>query len=98
MGYLRLLWQDFVVHLLFEGGEVCEDCGRGYPLWRALDDLWWSVMDGPGGLLCPGCFDRRADECGIQVHLWAVPWRRAVDAEIYAKSEAAYQLQRASRG
>src|SRR5579872_7127106 len=65
-GLARLLWEDFAVHVLFEGGEVCQDCGRRYPLWHADYDenLWERVIGHGGGLLCPGCFDRRAREAG----------------------------------
>lgn len=60
-GMLRLLWHDFVTHGLFgPGGERCQDCGRDYPLWHADGDLWDRVHGGPGGLLCPHCFDRQA--------------------------------------
>ena len=77
-GYLRLLWEDFVIHLLFEGGEVCQDCGRRYPLWHADYDenLWERVIGHGGGLLCPSCFARRAAEAGISVEFVAVEWQR----------------------
>lgn len=52
-----------------EDGEHCQDCGRTYGLmgwWRAEDDLWFAVTDRRyGGLFCPDCFGRRAQEKGI---------------------------------
>ncbi len=77
VGLVRLLWEDFVVHVLFEGGEVCQDCGRRYPLWHADWDanLWERVIGHGGGLLCPSCFDRRAAEAGVSVEFIAVEWR-----------------------
>jgi hypothetical protein len=76
-GYLRLLWED-AIHVLFEGGEVCQDCGRRYPLWHADRDtrLWERVIGHGGGLLCPSCFDRRATEAGVSVEFIAVEWQR----------------------
>ena len=48
--------------------EFCHDCGRTQPLvWHAPDDLWADVMgrtDG-GGVVCPECFDKRADGLGL---------------------------------
>lgn len=82
VGLVRLLWEDFVIHVLFEGGEVCQDCGRRYPLWHADYDanLWERVRERVighgGGLLCPSCFDRRATEAGISVEFVAVEFQR----------------------
>lgn len=75
--WLRLLWQDFVVHGLFgPGGEVCQDCGRGYPLWHAEKDLWSRIVGGSGGMLCPSCFDRRARRLGLDIEFRAMPFER----------------------
>jgi hypothetical protein len=64
-GHLRMYWQDFVIHVLFEGGEICQDCGRGYVLWWAPDDLYREVHGSSGGLLCPACFSRKAETHGL---------------------------------
>jgi hypothetical protein len=72
VGYCRLLWHDFVIHPLFVGHEVCQDCGRGYPLWHAEGDLWDRVHGSPGGLLCPHCFDRQAQEAGFSIEFRAI--------------------------
>lgn len=66
--WLRLAWHDFITHaLLNRGGERCQDCGRGYPLWRAGNDLYVEVVGNDGGLFCPSCFGRRAEAQGIVV-------------------------------
>jgi hypothetical protein len=46
-------------------GELCEECGLNYVLWHAPDDLYTEVVGCAGGLLCPACFDRIADDQGI---------------------------------
>jgi hypothetical protein len=63
----RMWWADFVLHPLFEIGERCQDCGRAFPLWRAPDDLYSDVYGSPHGILCPGCFSRRATAKGMVV-------------------------------
>ena len=53
--------------------EYCEDCGARSPLvWWSPDDLWTELTghrpaggDNMPGLLCPRCFDRRAQLRGI---------------------------------
>jgi len=76
-GLLRMWWSDFVIHPLFEGTEICEDCGRGYPLWATSTKTWQELMDGNAGLLCPTCFCDRMEKRGVIVQLLAVPWDRA---------------------
>lgn len=68
---LRLWWADFVVHPLFEIGERCQDCGRGFPAWEAADDLYAEVYGTLRGILCPGCFDGRAAARGVRVRFEA---------------------------
>lgn len=75
-GLLRMWWHDFVVHPLFTGTEICEDCGRGYVLWRADDELWREAMGCARGLLCPTCFERRLDKKGVIVIFTASVFRR----------------------
>ena len=79
-GYLRMLWYDFVIHPLFEGTEICEDCGRLYVLWYAPEDLWELAMGCPAGLLCPACFSERCEEKGVVVEFKATVFldKRAV--------------------
>ncbi len=45
--------------------EYCKVCGRRQQLlWHAPDDLWFELNGGEGGVLCPRCFDQRAQEAG----------------------------------
>jgi hypothetical protein len=72
MGYLRLLYHDFITHGLFgPGSERCQDCGHDYVLWYAEGDLWERVRNTTGGLLCPGCFDRQAKAVGLSIEFRA---------------------------
>lgn len=68
---LRLWWADFVIHVLFEDGERCGDCGRGYPAWGAPDDLWLLIKGNRFGTLCPACFVRRCRGIGLAVRFQA---------------------------
>jgi hypothetical protein len=72
---LRMYWHD-IGHVLFEGTETCQDCGRRFALWRAPDDLWREVYGSAGGILCPLCFGRQAREAGIIVMFEARVLRR----------------------
>jgi hypothetical protein len=73
VAWLRLVWHDFIAHgVLNRGGERCQECGRGYVLWRAPDALYEDVHGSCGGLLCPACFERQAAEKGISVEFRAV--------------------------
>lgn len=69
---LRLWWADFVLHPLFGIGERCQDCGRGFVLWRAPDELYTVVYGSLRGILCPACFSRRGAAKGITVAFEAV--------------------------
>jgi hypothetical protein len=70
-GLARLCWHDFVIHVLFEGGERCQDCGRSYAPWLASDSLYREVYGSLRGLLCPLCFSRRAEAKGLPVRFEA---------------------------
>jgi hypothetical protein len=69
---LRQLWSAYV---LGKDGEACQLCGRDYLLWHADDDLYglvtrrWPRPGGEcgGGLFCLACFDRLADEQGLDL-------------------------------
>lgn len=46
--------------------EFCLDCGVKQPLvWHASNDLWMKVMKHSGGVVCPTCFDKRAEAQGL---------------------------------
>jgi hypothetical protein len=77
---LRQAWGAYV-----EGDDRarCQDCGQGYPAWRASDHLFglvtgrWRRQDGESasGVFCPGCFDRMAVAKGID-NVWFVATTR----------------------
>src|SRR5436189_74128 len=51
--------------------EFCHDCGRRQPLIWHADDNVWEVITGRtdgGGVLCPQCFDRRAEAVGVMLY------------------------------
>lgn len=51
--------------------EYCQDCGvRQELVWHSPDDLWAELTEQPvdtdmGGVLCPECFSRHAEQRGI---------------------------------
>jgi hypothetical protein len=54
--------------------EFCHRCGRRQPLvWRTDDDLWAAVMGGPGGVLCPECFNKAMWKRGFLLY-----WRASI--------------------
>jgi hypothetical protein len=60
--------------------EVCHSCGSAVAVvWAAKDEDWRKVVGGPGGILCPKCFDSRAEKRGLVFAYIAVPladgWR-----------------------
>lgn len=46
----------------------CHECGALNPSWHAPNELWNRVMGGPNGIICPVCFQAKADAMGIVVH------------------------------
>ena len=67
-------------HVLFEGTEICQDCGRHFVLWWAQGDLWRQVYGSDSGILCPACFSRKARAAGIVVLFEARPLSEAMAA------------------
>lgn len=57
---------------------LCQDCAGPNRVWFAPSPLWNLVMGGPeakgdpGGIVCPMCFIRRAEEAGIVPTAWVV--------------------------
>ena len=48
-------------------GEVCQLCGREYYLWFHIDDESWHKIRGfEGGLLCPDCIEKIAQQKKIK--------------------------------
>ena len=48
--------------------DKCQECGSRNPCWSAPNELWNIVVGSPDGILCPRCFQDKADEKGITVH------------------------------
>lgn len=61
----------FLTVVLRHGSELCQECGRRYNdfLWHAPTPLWMELVGHYGGLLCPRCFERKADAAGIRT-MW----------------------------
>lgn len=65
--------------------EYCHDCGVEQPLvWWAPNELWAEVMDetqvgieNMPGVVCPKCFDRRADAKGLMLRWHPTIYHRA---------------------
>lgn len=49
---------------------TCQDCNGPNIVWFAANGLWNRVMGGPDGVVCPGCFVRRAEGMGVNRHAW----------------------------
>lgn len=61
-------------------GEYCHDCGIKQSLvWRAPDCVWREISGKPdgSGVLCPQCFNRRAERAGI-----LLMWRPEIEHRI----------------
>lgn len=92
MARLRLYAKRLLQRLHLAAGliEFCHTCGVRQPLvWHAADNLWVEVSD--KGVLCPKCFDKRADRLGILL-MWtpAIEMRNGVmAAERGTSSESA---------
>jgi hypothetical protein len=59
--------------------EFCKRCGAQQPVvWTASDDLWaqFSGWTDDGGVLCPTCFDRRAQQRGVLLR-----WTPTIDRD-----------------
>lgn len=50
------------------GTEPCQDCGGFNGLiWHSPQPLWDELMHRHGGLICPWCFTKRAEDEGIWI-------------------------------
>jgi hypothetical protein len=60
---VRCEWWTFVRRY---DSELCQDCGRPYyaTIWHADDELW-RTLTRRANLLCPACFDHRAQRVGL---------------------------------
>lgn len=64
-----------------DDGERCQDCGSGNNglLWHAPQPLWDLLQRRQGGLLCPPCFNAKAESTGYRLR-W-VPVVTALNGE-----------------
>lgn len=66
--------------------EYCEDCGIQQPLvWWSDNDLWEELTgyetpagDNATGIICPRCFDARAERAGILLRWYPAIEHRTV--------------------
>lgn len=47
--------------------RVCQECGGKNPTWYADNDLFNKVNGSPNGIICPSCFEQKANKMGIEV-------------------------------
>lgn len=48
--------------------DICGECGGENPVWYAPNELWNKVTGHPAGLIiCPSCFQRKADNAGLSL-------------------------------
>jgi hypothetical protein len=71
---LRMLYWSMVRGYI---SEHCQFCGRPYLTWRAPDALWRELVSPTGGgLSCPVCFDRLAEQHGYTLAWRPFVWMR----------------------
>lgn len=60
---LRCIWWTFARGWIT---ELCQDCGRPYPLWWCEDDALYNCITKSNGhgLYCLDCFDNHAEAAG----------------------------------
>jgi hypothetical protein len=46
--------------------DFCEECGLPNPTWYAPNELWNKLCT-PVEIICPKCFQKRADKAGINI-------------------------------
>jgi hypothetical protein len=61
-GMFRSFWNTLIRG---HNDELCQECGAYYFSWHAPEPLWAELIGHGSGLLCPRCFDRKADRSGI---------------------------------
>lgn len=65
----------------------CDDCSGPNPVWYAPNALWNLVMGGPeakddpGGMICPVCFIKRAEDGGHVPTAWMLHWELRPETE-----------------
>lgn len=52
--------------------DICQACGGKNPRWHAPDREWYQIMGCGSGVLCPKCYQLKADAIGISTDLFQV--------------------------
>lgn len=47
--------------------DYCQQCGGKNIVWSADNDLWNKVIGSPNGIICPQCFEKKAEESAVSV-------------------------------
>jgi len=50
--------------------NFCQQCGSKNPTWSAPDEVWNRFCE-QWEIICPDCFQKRAEEDGLYVHIYA---------------------------
>lgn len=66
---MRLIFKNLLCRLGLGGWliEYCQICGVRQPIswWCQSKELWMHVAGSKNAVLCPTCFDKRAEKLGI---------------------------------
>ena len=55
------------IDLSLSGDTICHQCHNSNPAWYAPNDLFNLINGSPNGVLCPLCFQKKADEKGVNI-------------------------------
>jgi hypothetical protein len=47
--------------------SICRNCGCYNPTWSAPNELFNKINGSPNGILCPNCFEKKANDIGIHI-------------------------------
>lgn len=50
-----------------DGDSVCQNCHRENIVWSAENELFNKINGSPNGVLCPKCFENKAEEKGVKI-------------------------------
>ncbi len=92
------LWIKHLICLLGFGStliEYCHDCGIRQPVYWWCDNSLWSqitgeqpvVGDNMSGILCPACFDQRANVLGLLLK-WTPTVEENIKRNLEKKNES----------
>jgi hypothetical protein len=59
--------------------ETCQTCGCKNPIWYADNELFNNVNGSSNGIICPSCFEYKANEKGINIIFKAVAYPEVKD-------------------